>query len=1103
MDLIFNLLTSFPYIEFPYGLPGWAGLLFLLVFLFWGIYRLRENFQIKSYGRWMVLVIFFIAVPMTALFIGIRFPQVAAVPLPEMPVELRAPVIMIFAAIPWVLTAGMLDPISALLVGSFSGLFIALWETHDFFTIIEYGSIAFLYSLAVRQRYRTTFFRYLRHPVITACIIPFAFAFLVIFNALVSTSGGLAVRLDHALTQSWTLILARSLEILIASLMAEFLYLSRFRYWGKRGELVPSPGETSLSLSFLIPVIPLLMLAFLSLLIGDWVVAGKASRKMFEDRLSSTSKVAAESLPYFLETGQNLMLSLVDESILGLSPDQVTTELASQLHSVPYFRSLILFDSQGELVTAYPESQLVYLELTKEENAGINLALRGVLIQTYTVPPLPGEGTARISFIAAIETDEGEAGGALVGYTDLISNPFTQPAIQAIDTMQEVEGNGMILDEKHRILYHSDPSLVMTEYYGEVPDSRKFFDEMSSMGTRQLVYYQPVAGRPWVVVLTVPAVQIQQLALEIAVPLLIILILLTLFVIIIWRFVMSKITSPLHSLAYKAMLISKGQLDHPLNVTQVDEIGQLANAFEEMRGSLKARLEELSSLLRVSQGIAAHLDIGEAVLPVLEAACNEGECTARVVLFSRENMVSPAEELIAYGIGENSEKYSRLDKQIYKLMRGQDSLVIQNVARFRRFRSDQRLPGSLIAFSLNDNNDYYGSLWLAYDSSHAFSEEEIQYLSTLAGYAALAAMNANLYTRAQIGRQRLEAVLASTPEPVLVFDEQMRLLLLNPAAKQVPGLVVVSEQGEPIEKVVEHEEIFNILTQELDEKLATSEISMPNGKIYYTSVAPVTAYGSSVGRICMLRDVTYYKELDTIKSDFVSTVSHDLRSPLTLMRGYAKMLDMVGELNSQQRSYARKILTGVESMTRMVSNLLDLGRIETGIGLRISKFSSSEVVQNVVSSLGPQASHKNIILLVSETSQKPVLIEADPALLEQSLYNLVENAIKYSPIRGMVEISIKVGGDTIIYAVSDNGIGIAPLDLPHLFEKFYKSGRREAYKERGAGLGLAIVKSITQRHGGKVWVESQLGSGSTFYLEIPLKQNQNIDEYPQRMHRDL
>lgn len=117
------------------------------------------------------------------------------------------------------------------------------------------------------------------------------------------------------------------------------------------------------------------------------------------------------------------------------------------------------------------------------------------------------------------------------------------------------------------------------------------------------------------------------------------------------------------------------------------------------------------------------------------------------------------------------------------------------------------------------------------------------------------------------------------------------------------------------------------------------------------------------------------------------------------------------------------------------------------------------------------------------------MIEADSALVQQALYNIVENALKYNSLGGKVNVKISSKTDFALYEISDNGIGIAPIDLPHLFEKFYRSGRREAYNQRGTGLGLAIVKSIIEKHNGKVWVESKLGRGSSFYIQLPLRQS--------------
>ncbi len=115
-------------------------------------------------------------------------------------------------------------------------------------------------------------------------------------------------------------------------------------------------------------------------------------------------------------------------------------------------------------------------------------------------------------------------------------------------------------------------------------------------------------------------------------------------------------------------------------------------------------------------------------------------------------------------------------------------------------------------------------------------------------------------------------------------------------------------------------------------------------------------------------------------------------------------------------------------------------------------------------------------------------VEADRALIQQAMYNLIENAIKYTAVGGQVKVRLEGQPNSVLVEVHDTGIGIAPLDLPHLFEKFYRSGRREAYQQRGTGLGLAIVKSIAERHGGRVWVDSQLGKGSVFSLEVPCEQ---------------
>jgi PAS domain S-box-containing protein len=634
---------------------------------------------------------------------------------------------------------------------------------------------------------------------------------------------------------------------------------------------------------------------------------------------------------------------------------------------------------------------------------------------------------------------------------------------------------------------------VNTDYVGYIPTGTEFFNETSPTGTRNYGYFRQAEGKPWAIMLTLPASTTQQLALEIAIPLLLMLLELIGISVVVVLGGLRGITVSLKGLAQEADNISLGQMDQSTQVRGVDELGRLGRAFEQMRQSLKARLDELNKLLIVSQGVAANLEIHAAIQPVLEAALSESASMARVVLVQDVEPEAPGSQSAAFGVGPASDDYAYLDAQIFELMHHQDILPIPNTSRIRRLNlpASGSRPGALLAVALHLEHTYLGALWVAYDRPHSFTEEEVRFLNTLALEAALAASNARLYANAEIGLQRLEAVLDSTPEAVLVIDEKMCVFLINPAAMQVPGLVMSSAIGRPIQEVVTHPDLLELLSQPTEGRVSSREITLHNGKIYYGSVSPVIADGKLVGKVCIMRDITYYKQLDSLKSDFVATVSHDLRSPLTLMRGYATMLQMVGDLNEQQKTYVNKIVLGVENMARLVNNLLDLGRIEAGIGLQVEKVTAGEVVSQIISSLQPQSTQKNL-QLVLEAPDQAVLVEADRALLQQAVYNLVENAIKYTPSGGQVKIYLRVTSSGVAIEVRDTGIGIAPLDLPHMFEKFYRSGRREAYQQRGTGLGLAIVKSIAERHGGHVWVESQLGKGSTFYFELPYQQAQVI-----------
>jgi PAS domain S-box-containing protein len=1106
MSILFTLINTSPYIDFSKGLVGAAGwVVFLGVNLFL-LQQTRGYQKSRSPRFWGIFLGLAVCVPAASLFLGLRLSSQGALPPPGLPVDPRGPALMVFAALPWVLAAGLQGPVSAAVLAGLSGLLIALWDTHNPFTPLEYVFLAILFSAAVNQRYRTFLYRALSHPLIAAFILALLYPLIFMVNTTLSASGILANRLDYALTHVAAASLSVGVGLLIAGLFAEVIAYAFPAAWASSAPLRPSPAERSLEARFLYGMAPLALLLILTLMIGDWIVAGNAARKMMRDRMANSAQMAAEDVPYFLEVGQNLIVQLAsDPRLYQSNPNQLKDLLAQDLRSVPFFHQIYVLDANGNSLAGYPQDNYATSKTPPEEQVGVQLALNGVPFQVYAAPPLEGGKTAQVSFMASVvdsvETSGKPVKGVMVGRADLSANPFTQPVLAGLKSLSGEGGNGLLIDENGQILYGPDPELLMTLYSGQKTAQADFFDQTAPDGTRQLVYYQPVEGRPWAVVMTVPAQRAQQLALNIAAPLLGMIILLSFIAVLLVRLGLRVVTGSLQKLAGETERISQGQLDHPLSMDGEDEVGQLGRSFEQMRISLKARLDELNRLLLVSQGVASSLEIEEAVKPVLDSALRTGASSARVVLSPAvvPELEGDGVAPISFGAGPASELFSDLDEQILGLTRQQDRILLTSLSRARllKFAPNSPKPGALLAFALRHENLYYGTLWVAYDQPHQFPDEEVRFIATLAGQAALAAANARLFLNAEIGRQRLAAILASTPDPVLVTDQQNRLLLANPAAWRVLGLGIEWDEGQPIEHVINQEELLSLFHSTMDEKKSV-ELALPDERVYYATISPVFAEGQRVGRVCVLRDITYFKDLDALKSEFVATVSHDLRSPLTLMRGYATMLEMVGELNEQQNSYVHKIVGSVESMARLVSNLLDLGRIEAGIDLQLEMVPIQEIVERVIGALQLQATQKRVQLSMEIPENTIPLVEADPALLQQALHNLVENSIKYTDAGGKAQVRVDVRQDRMQFIVSDTGIGIAPVDQPHLFEKFYRGAQQGSKQQRGTGLGLAIVKSIAERHGGQVWVESQLGKGSIFTMAIPLRQPKGKTEKVKR-----
>jgi PAS domain S-box-containing protein len=1086
MQFLTTLLDNLAYLN-PISLAGWmvwlglAGLLAGLL-LSWRGYQPQWNSNL-----WGILGALVIAAPIAALFFGLKFSVGTALPMPGMPAEPPGSTMMIFSAIPWTLAGGLLGPFAAAGIGMLSGFVRGLWDTHSLFSVIELGLMAAMFAAASRQRYRTFAFRLLRQPLISALSLVFIHALLFVLSAFftISTTASVTQRLDYALSNLGVISLAFGGEMLAAGLVAQIV-ASSFPYrWRETSLLQPSPAEKSIETRFIFGTGTIISILLITLLAGDWIVAGRAARNLLQERLESSAQLASQNVPFILETGQNLASQIANDPRFQDPNADLTNILRERIQSVPFFNQLVVVDlSNHSVLAGYPADSV--FQMTRPEDDGLSLIQLGVPNQMYTVPPVAEGNAAGASFLAGIPQTQ----LALIGRTYLGANPYTRSLINNLNSLSEVEGAGLLIADG-MIVYDSQGTRTWTVYEGQRSDQSAFFDETASLGTRQLVYYQPVDGHPWAVVLSIPAQATQQLAIDIALPISLMILLLGIVALIFLRVNLRTVTSSLQNLAAEARYLSTGKLDRPLTASGEDEISQLSRAFEQMRVNLQGRLQDLNRLLVASQGVASSLTLGDALRPVLEAVVANGASSASIVLM-RDIFPTTAFTPVRFADGVEREVYMHLDHQILSLVEQQERLVMATISRNRGLILDPNLPQpeSLIAIALRNEKRYYGVLWAAYNKQRIFTEADLRFINTLASQAALAVTNIRLFLTVEMSRRQLEAILNSTPDPVLVTDAANRLILANPAASHVFGVTIQRGERPGLEQVLQVRALNDLLTSSSTER-RSAEVRMPDGRTYLAMASTMTAEGRAVGRVCILRDITQLKEIDTLKSDFVSTVSHDLRSPLTLMRGYTSMLEMAGDLNEQQKNYVRMIVQGVDNMAKLVNNLLDLGRIDFGVGLQVESIPVLDIVERVTGSLQLQAAQKKISLGVEIPRDLPHAVEADQALLHQALYNLVENALKYTAEGGAVTIHLQPTPDSLTFAVQDSGIGIPENDMPRLFEKFYRGTNREALAQRGTGLGLAIVKSIAERHSGKTWLESELGRGSIFYLQIPLIQPNN------------
>jgi PAS domain S-box-containing protein len=404
-----------------------------------------------------------------------------------------------------------------------------------------------------------------------------------------------------------------------------------------------------------------------------------------------------------------------------------------------------------------------------------------------------------------------------------------------------------------------------------------------------------------------------------------------------------------------------------------------------------------------------------------------------------------------------------------------------------------------VALPMVAREEVVGLIYIFRGYPTGFSANDRNLLAAFANQAAIAVHNARLYQQTAAEKRRLDAILDGSADGILIMDAGHRIERFNRALAAMTGWSTAEALGR------NHDEVIRWAKRQPGPDLAQAEAGgwplvsnpaplyvegdllrrdggyLPAGITY----APLfDREGRLVNVIANVRDITKFREAEALKTTFVSIISHELRTPVSLIKGYAETLrreDARWDAEVVRDSLA-VIDEEADRLAELIDNLLDASRLQAGVlQLTMGEVALDKLAARQVEKFRTQTTSHT--LSAEFPPQFPVII-GDEARLTQVLSNLLSNAIKYAP-RGRVTVRGSVSPRQVTVAVSDEGPGIAAPDLPHVFERFYRADSELTKRVKGTGLGLFLAKAVVEAHGGRIWVESTPGQGTTFFFTLP------------------
>lgn len=417
-----------------------------------------------------------------------------------------------------------------------------------------------------------------------------------------------------------------------------------------------------------------------------------------------------------------------------------------------------------------------------------------------------------------------------------------------------------------------------------------------------------------------------------------------------------------------------------------------------------------------------------------------------------------------------------------------------NDGRWLIFPDDKLVVRSALCVPFIYDDDVLAVVTLTHPEPDRFTQYHLRLMTIVANQATIAIYNAQLFNRIRSQQRQLQTILQAMTDILIVLNEHGKLILVNDAAVELLGLDKVSDaRGHFLHEFVEADGVFEPIVEIVSSELVQNDdwsietrsekmqrdfqVRMATWRDHFQGVA---------GYVIVMHDVTQLRDLHRFKDEMLRVASHDLRSPLALIAGYADMIEIdAPDEESPIHEYVGVIKKSADRMGGLLEDLLRVERIRSSPLELHEAIDLEQMVKVVLVNMRPAVEAKKHILESDVRLNNVPKVVADPVLIRQSMENFITNAIKYTPAGGRIMIESYYDETRFHFMVSDTGIGIPQEHLRHVFESFYRVKQAEV-TEKGSGLGLSLVRNVIERHHGEVWVESEIGKGTTFGFWLPL-----------------